>query len=73
VIAPAVGLDHQAEVGPEEVDLELVDYDFSERDAEAGRKISIPEPGPVVEADPRTPQRRMATDADVDNPRRLLA
>jgi hypothetical protein len=36
VVAPAVGLDDEAEVGPEEVDLELVDHDFGERDRKAG-------------------------------------
>jgi len=36
VIAPSVGLDHQAEVGPVEVDLEAVDDLFGERGRETG-------------------------------------
>ena len=36
VVAPAVGLDHEAKVGPEEVDLEFVDLDFGERRGESG-------------------------------------
>jgi hypothetical protein len=30
VVAPAVGLDDEAEFGPEEIDLELVDHLFGE-------------------------------------------
>lgn len=36
MVAPAVGLDDEAEVGPEEVDLEFVDHLFGERDGETG-------------------------------------
>jgi len=36
VVAPAIGLDDEAEVGPEEVDLEFVDELFGERGRETG-------------------------------------
>jgi hypothetical protein len=36
VITPAIGLDDEAEVRPEEVDLESVDLDFGERGREPG-------------------------------------
>jgi hypothetical protein len=36
VIAPAVGLDHEAKAGPEEVDLEAVDHLLRERSGKTG-------------------------------------
>lgn len=43
VIAPAIGLDDEAEIGPEEVDLELVDHLFGQRDRKAGGGGNRPE------------------------------
>jgi hypothetical protein len=37
VVAPAVGLYDQAEVGPEEIDLEAVDHVFGQRRRQPGR------------------------------------
>ena len=45
VVAPAVGLDHQAEVRPVEVDLEAVDHRFGQRRREARPGGDRPEAG----------------------------
>jgi hypothetical protein len=37
VVAPAVRLHDQSELGPEEADLEFVDRDFREGDRQSGR------------------------------------